>query len=99
MPHPVQLFWLVPVLIAAAASLLLTGREARLLAKVLLAIRRDRHRGDGGPRRVIFARGGAQPTGMDFSTFSVSGVSVSAVLGGVVAAFLCWRGSRPAPDG
>lgn len=90
--HPVQLPWLIPVLVAATGSLLLTGREARLLAKVLLVIE-----GVGILAMVvlvvvILARGGAQSTGMDFSTFSVSGTSVSAVLAGVVAAFLCWAG-------
>lgn len=90
--HPVQLPWLAPVLIAAAGSLLLTGREARLLAKVLLAIEGIGIVAMVVLAGVIFARGGAQPTGMDFSTFSVHGISVSAVLGGVVAAFLCWAG-------
>ena len=90
--HPVQVPWLVPVLIAAAASFLLTGREARLLATVLLVIE-----GLGIVAMVVLAaviliRGGAQPTGMDFSTFALSGTSVSAVMGGVVAAFLCWAG-------
>lgn len=92
MPHPFQLPWLVPVLVAAAASLLLTGREARLLAKVLLVIEGIGIIAMVVLAAVILARGGAQPTGMDFSTFSASGVSVSAVLGGVVAAFLCWAG-------
>ena len=36
--HPVQLPWLVLVLAATALSLALTGREVRLLAKILLAI-------------------------------------------------------------
>lgn len=40
------------------------------------------------PRRTL----GAPSTGMDFSTFSASGVPLSAVLGGVVAAFLSWAG-------
>ena len=41
---------------------------------------------------VIFVRGGAEPNGVDLSSFSPSGVSGAAVLGGVVAAFLCWAG-------
>jgi amino acid transporter len=90
--HPVQLPWLVPVLITAVGSFLLTGREARLLAKVLLVIEGVGIVAMVVLAAVIFARGGAQPTGMDFSTFSVSGVSVSAILGAVVAAFLCWAG-------
>lgn len=90
--HPVQVPWLIPVLVAAAASFLLTGREARLLAKILLAIEGIGILAMVVLAAVIFARGGAPGTGIDVSTFSVSGVSVSAVLGGVVAAFLCWAG-------
>lgn len=91
-PHPWQLPWVIPVLVGAATSLVLSGRQARLLAKVLLAIE-----GVGIVAMVILAvvilaRGGAPSTGMDLSTFTFSGVSVSAVLGGVVAAFLCWAG-------
>ncbi|MFN8072195.1 MAG: APC family permease [Mycobacterium sp.] len=90
--HPFQLPWLVPVLITAAASFVLTGREARLLAKVLLVIEGLGIVAMVVLAAVIFARGGAPATGMDFSVFSLSGGSVSAVLGGVVAAFLCWAG-------
>jgi len=90
--HPYQLPWLVPVVVGGAASLVLAGRDARLLARVLLAIE-----GVGIAAMlvlvaVIFARGGAESTGVDFSSLSPSGVSVDAVLGGVVAAFLCWAG-------
>lgn len=90
--HPFQLPWLVPVVIAAAGSLLLTGRDARLLAKVLLGIEGVGIVAMVVLATVIFARGGAPSTGVDWSTFSASGVSVSEVLGGVVAAFLCWAG-------
>ena len=90
--HPFQLPWLVPAVLAAAASFLLTGRDTRVLAKILLAIE-----GVGIVAMVVLAavilgRGGATTTGIDFSTFSASGVPVSAVLGGVVAAFLSWAG-------
>ncbi len=90
--QPYQLPWLVPVVIATALSFVLTGRDARVLAKILLAIE-----GVGIIAMVVLAvviivRGGAQPTGVDFSTFSASGVSGAAVMGGVVAAFLCWAG-------
>lgn len=90
--RPVQLPWLVPVLIAAAGSFVLTGRDARVLAKILLIIE-----GVGIVAMVvlvtvIFARGGATPNGLDLSVFSLSGVSGPAVMGGVVAAFLCWAG-------
>ncbi len=87
-----QLPWLVPVIVGGAISFALTGRDARMLAKILLAIE-----GVGAVAMivlagVIIARGGAEPSGVDFSTFSPSGVPISAILGGVVAAFLCWAG-------
>lgn len=90
--HPYQLPWLLPVAVAAALSVVLTGRDARLLAKILLVIE-----GVGIVAMVVLAaviigRGGAPGTGLDFGTFSFSGVPVSAVLAGVVAAFLSWAG-------
>jgi amino acid transporter len=92
--NPWQAPWLVIVVIAAAISILLSGRDIRLLAKILLAIE-----GIGILAMiilviVIFAKGGAPSTGIDFSVFSFSGsgVSPSAVIAGVVAAFLSWAG-------
>jgi amino acid transporter len=92
--NPYQAPWLVIVVVAAAISFLLAGRDIRLLAKILLVIE-----GIGILSMivlviVIFARGGAQSTGIDFSVFSFSGsdVSPSAVISGVVAAFLSWAG-------
>lgn len=41
---------------------------------------------------VIFAHGGADSTGVDFSTFTPDGVGLGAVVGAVVAAFLSWAG-------
>ena len=41
---------------------------------------------------VIFGKGGADTTGVDFSTLSPSGVSLSSVIAAVVAAFLSWAG-------
>ena len=90
--HPFQLHWLVPVALAAAVSFTLTGRDARLLAKILLGIEGVGIVAMVILAAVIIARGGAPATGMDFSTFSVSGVPVPAVLGGVVTAFLSWAG-------
>ncbi|HEX7824018.1 MAG TPA: APC family permease [Mycobacterium sp.] len=91
-PTPFQLPWLVVVVIGAAISLLLSGRDIRLLAKILLVIE-----GIGILAMlvlvvVIFAKGGAPSTGIDFSAFTFDGVSSSAVLAGVVAAFLSWAG-------
>lgn len=91
-PSPFQLPWLVPVLLAASVSFALTGRDARLLAKILLAIEGVGILAMVVLATVILTRGGAPSTGLDFSTFSVSGVPVSAVMGGVVAAFLSWAG-------
>lgn len=91
--NPYQPPWLVIVLIAAVISFLLAGRDIQLLAKILLAIE-----GLGILAMVvlvvvIFAKGGAPSTGIDFSVLSFSGgVEPSAVLAGVVAAFLSWAG-------
>ena len=73
-------------------SFLLSGRDIRLLAKILLGIE-----GVGIVSMVvlvvvIFAKGGAPTTGIDFSAFTFDGVSASAVISGVVAAFLSWAG-------
>jgi amino acid transporter len=89
---PYQLPWLIVVVVGAAISFLLSGRDIRLLAKILLAIE-----GIGILSMivlvvVIFAKGGAPTTGVDFSAFSFDGVSASAVLSAVVAAFLSWAG-------
>ena len=91
--NPYQLPWLLVVVVGAAISFLLSGRDIRLLAKILLGIE-----GIGILSMivlvvVIFAKGGAPSTGFDFSVFSFSGgVSASAVISGVVAAFLSWAG-------
>ncbi|WP_099024025.1 APC family permease [Mycolicibacterium palauense] len=91
-PNPYQVPWLVVVVVGAVLSFLLGGRDVRLLAKVLLGIE-----GIGILAMivlvvVIFAKGGAPATGVDFSVFTFDGVSASAVLSAVVAAFLSWAG-------
>lgn len=90
--NPFQLPWLLPVIAAAGISLALTGREARLLATILLAIEAVGIVAMVVLAGVIIARGGAQPNGLDLSTFTATGVSSAELLGGVVAAFLCWAG-------
>src|SRR5689334_15576413 len=89
---PYQVPWPAVVVVGAIISFLLAGRDIRLLAKILLVIE-----GIGILSMVvlvvvIFAKGGASTTGIDFSVFTFDGVSASAVLSGVVAAFLSWAG-------
>ena len=89
---PYQLPWLVIVIVGAVISFLLSGRDVRLLGKLLLVIE-----GIGIVSMVvlvvvIFVRGGAPTTGVDFTVFSFDGVPASAVIAGVVAAFLSWAG-------
>lgn len=91
-PDPYQLPWLAVVVVGALISFLLSGRDIRLLAKILLGIE-----GIGILSMVvlvvvIFGKGGAPATGIDFSVFTFDGVSASAVISGVVAAFLSWAG-------
>lgn len=90
--RPYQLPWLLPVLLAGAGSVALTGRDTRLLAKILLGIEGAGIAAMLVLAAVIFARGGAPSTGVDLSVFSPSGIPISAVLAGVVAAFLSWAG-------
>jgi amino acid transporter len=87
-----QLPWIVPAVVAVAASALLAGRDTKMIARILMVIE-----GLGIVAMivlvvVIFARGGARSTGVDFSVFSFSGVGPSAVMSGIVAAFLSWAG-------
>jgi amino acid transporter len=90
--HPVQLPWLVLVIVAAAVSFAVTGRDTRMFASVLLGIEGVGIVAMVVLAAVIFARGGAPGTGIDVSVFDGSGVSAQAILGGVVAAFLSWGG-------
>ena len=90
--HPYQLPWLLPVLVAGAGSVALTGRDTRLLAKILLGIEGAGIAAMLVLAAVIFARGGAAPTGVDFGVFSPAGIPAGAILAGVVAAFLSWAG-------
>lgn len=90
--HPFQLPWPLLMLLGAVVSFLLAGRDVALIAKVLLVIE-----GVGIIAMIIlvvaiFGQGGAHTTGVDFSSFSFTGVDVSQVLSGVVAAFLSWAG-------
>lgn len=82
--------------IAALGCLVLTGymntRDTSTVSRALLAIE-----GLGIAAMlllvvVIFGKGGAEPTGIDFSTFTPDGIGVDAVLAAVVAAFLSWAG-------
>jgi len=89
-PH--QIPWLAIVIAGGAVSFALTGRDAQLLARILLAIEGVGITAMLVLAAVILARGGAPATGVDFGTFTSSGVSAGAVLSGVVVAFLCWAG-------
>ena len=65
--------WLAVVVVGAVISFLLSGRDIRLFAKILLAIE-----GIGILAMivlvvVIFAQGGAPTTGIDFSAFTFDG--------------------------
>lgn len=88
----VEVPWLVIVAAAGLAAFVVTGRDARGLAKVLLGIEGVGIAAMVVLAVVIIARGGAAPTGLDFGVFTPSGVSTGAILAGVVAAFLSWAG-------
>ncbi|MFE5160846.1 APC family permease [Streptomyces sp. NPDC056697] len=91
--EPFQVPWLVTVLVLTAVSLAFAGRDVSFIAKTLLVLE-----GIGIIAMlvligVIVGHGGAPSTGMDMSVFTFSGgIGATAVLGGVVAAFLSWAG-------
>lgn len=90
--HPFQLPWIVIALIGSAFAWLLNNRDGRTVARVLMAIE-----GLGIVlmlvlAAVIIAHGGAHPGVPHASFFSLKGVGLQAVMGGVVAAFLSWAG-------
>ncbi|GII23440.1 APC family permease [Planosporangium mesophilum] len=89
---PFQLPWVVTALIGLALSAFLNTRDTKTVARALLVIE-----GIGIVFMIVLAfviigKGGADSTGLDVSTFTLSGVSVQAVMGAVVAAFLSWAG-------
>ncbi|MFK0007853.1 APC family permease [Paenarthrobacter sp. NPDC090520] len=89
---PFQIPWPLLLIVSSVLSLVLAGREAAMIAKILLIIE-----GVGIVAMivlvvVIFARGGASTTGVDFSVLSFDGVNVDQIMAGVVAAFLSWAG-------
>ncbi|MER5390455.1 APC family permease [Saccharopolyspora sp. NPDC002686] len=82
--------------LAATACLLMTGylntRDTSTVSRALLAIE-----GLGIAAMlvlvvVILSKGGAESTGVDFTTFTPDRIGVGAVLAAVVAAFLSWAG-------
>jgi amino acid transporter len=90
--HPFQVPWVVTALVGLALSAVLNTRDTKTVARWLLAIE-----GIGIVFMivltfVILGKGGAASTGLDFSTFTLSGVGFQSVMGAVVAAFLSWAG-------
>lgn len=93
--HPFQIPWFITVLVGVFFSWLLNNRESRVVARVLMAIE-----GFGIVLMLILAaviliHGGHSQAGTAIhhsSIFSLNGVSIEAVMGAVVAAFLSWAG-------
>jgi len=75
-----------------AVGAYLNLRDTTTVSRVLLAIEGVGIAGMLVLVLVILARGGADGTGLDLSTFSPQGVSLSGILAAVVAAFLSWAG-------
>lgn len=92
-PDPVQVPWFVTALAGLAVSAVLAGRDVHAVARVLIVIEAVGIAAMLVLVVVILAAGGAPSTGIDLSPFTFSGgVEPSAVLAGVVAAFLSWAG-------
>jgi amino acid transporter len=90
--HPFRVPWIWTILGCIALSSVLSTRDLRVVTRILLTIE-----GIGILAMtilviVIFAKGGATGTGIDFGTFSLSHTSFSTVMAAVVAAFLSWAG-------
>lgn len=96
--HPFQIPWIITALVALAMSAVTSRFDTRVVLNVLLWIEGVGIIGMIILTVVIFARDGAHGvtpggTGIDWSAFSLGkGTDFSAVLGGVVTAFLCWAG-------
>lgn len=91
--HPFQVPWILSGLVAVVLAALLSTREFKNVVKVLLVIE-----GIGVVSMVvlsivILAKGGARHAGgIDFSSFSPHGHSITVIMGAVVGAFLSWAG-------
>lgn len=90
--RPFNIPWILTTVVALSLSAALLILDVRVVTRVLLAIE-----GVGIVCMLILAftilgKGGAPHTGIDGGTFSFSGVSFSALMSGVVAAFLSWAG-------
>lgn len=90
--RPFNIPWILTTVIALALSSSLLVLDVRVVTRVLLIVE-----GVGIVCMLILAftilgKGGAPHTGIDTGTFSLSGVSFSALMSGVVAAFLSWAG-------
>jgi amino acid transporter len=90
--RPFEVPWLVTILVVVALSALLNSFDIRMVTTILLIIE-----GVGIVAMLILGftvlgKGGAPSTGLDLTTFSLDGVSISVVMGAVVAAFLSWAG-------
>jgi amino acid transporter len=89
----IQISWLVVAIVAVALVALIAAIDTKMIGKILIVIEGIGILGMIVLVIVIFAKGGAKSTGVDFSAFSLpSGVGFSGVVTGVVAAFLSWAG-------
>jgi amino acid transporter len=92
-PNPPQISWLLVMLIAVALVAVLAVIDTKRVGRMLMVIEGIGIVGMVILVVVIFGKGGAKTTGVDFSAFSLPhGVGFSGVVTGVVAAFLSWAG-------
>jgi amino acid transporter len=85
--------WLVVAVACSALVALLAAVDAKLAGRILMIIEGAGIIGMIILAAVIFGKGGASSTGVDFSAFTIpSGIGFSGVVAGVVAAFLSWAG-------
>ncbi|EAP99484.1 Amino acid permease [Janibacter sp. HTCC2649] len=82
----------ISALVCLALNAYLSTRDTTTVSRLLLLIEGLGIAGMIVLVLAIFGQGGADATGIDVSTLSPSGVSLSAVIAAVVAAFLSWAG-------
>ncbi|MEO6019557.1 MAG: APC family permease [Knoellia sp.] len=90
--HPPVVGFGISALVCLVVTAYLNTRDTTTVSRLLLLIEGIGITGMVILVLVIFGKGGAATTGIDVSTLSPTGVSLSSVIAAVVAAFLSWAG-------
>lgn len=92
-PGGVQFSWLAVAIVTVIVAAIVCAIDTKIVGRILMTIEGIGIVGMVILVVVVFAKGGAKSTGVDFSAFTLPhGVGFSGVVTGVVAAFLSWAG-------